>query len=64
MVKAILIKPLDGDPPGSEREFNTEDFKRLEAQGAVRKAASPQPKKAPAAKNKNAPAVQNKSVGK
>lgn len=64
MVKAVLLKPLDGDPAGSEREFNAEDFKRLEAFGAVRKLDTPQAKKAPAARNKKAPAVQNKSAGK
>lgn len=36
MVKAILLKPLDGDPEGSEREFDKVDFDRLEAMHAVR----------------------------
>ncbi|MBW9113147.1 hypothetical protein JNB88_05730 [Rhizobium cauense] len=64
MVKAILIKPLDGDPEGSTREFSTEDFARLEAFGAVRKADSEDAKKAPAASNKKAPTVANKAVEK
>lgn len=58
MVKAVLIKPLDGLPPGTERDFSAEDFKRLEAFGAVSRAAT---KAAPAVKNKNAPAVANKA---
>ncbi|WP_155904936.1 hypothetical protein [Methylopila sp. M107] len=36
-VKAVLIKPLDGDPEGSEREFDKVDFDRLEAMKAVRR---------------------------
>lgn len=38
MIKAILLKPLDGDPEGSSREFDQTDFTRLEAMGAVRRA--------------------------
>jgi len=38
MIKATLLKPLDGDPEGSEREFEKTDFDRLEAMGAVRRA--------------------------
>lgn len=64
MIKAILIKPLDGDPAGSTREFSVEDFNRLEAFGAIRKADSDEVKKAPVAKNKKAPAVINKAVDK
>lgn len=60
MVKAILIKPLDGMPEGSEREFDKEDFARLEELGAVRKAAAE--KAAPEAQNKMAPPVQNKAA--
>lgn len=38
MIKAILLKPLDGDPIGSPREFDKLDFARLEAMHAVRAA--------------------------
>lgn len=58
MVKAVLIKPLDGLPPGTERDFSADDFKRLEAFGAVRRA---EPKAAPVTKNKKAPGVANKA---
>lgn len=40
MIKAILLKPLDGDPVGTEREFDKLDFARLEAMHAVRAAPS------------------------
>ncbi|WP_420604457.1 hypothetical protein [Methylobacterium sp.] len=36
MIKAILLKPLDGEPVGTEREFGKLDFARLEAMHAVR----------------------------
>ena len=36
MVKAILTKPLDGKPEGTEREFSKADFDRLQRLGAVR----------------------------
>lgn len=62
MIKAILLKPLDGDPEGSEREFSSDDFERLEAFGAVRKAGSAGEKQAPAVLNKKAPPVANKTV--
>ena len=35
-VKAILTKPLDGHPEGSEREFDQADFNTLKAYGAVK----------------------------
>ncbi|KQP34297.1 hypothetical protein ASF27_01680 [Methylobacterium sp. Leaf102] len=35
MIKAILLKPLDGDTEGSVREFDRADFDRLEAMGAI-----------------------------
>lgn len=35
MIKAILLKPLDGDPEGSVREFDRADFDRLVAMGAI-----------------------------
>lgn len=40
MIKATLLKPLDGSPEGSEREFEKTDFDTLKAMGAVRAAAS------------------------
>jgi len=39
MVKAILIKPLDGQLEGTEREFEKSDFERLKRSGAVRAAS-------------------------
>ncbi|MDP9837595.1 hypothetical protein J2T09_002347 [Neorhizobium huautlense] len=62
MIKAILTKPLDGHPEGSEREFDKVDFDRLEALGAVRKAGDGTVKAAPTVKNKMAPPVANKSI--
>lgn len=64
MIKAILTKPLDGDPEGTEREFSQTDFDRLKAMGAVCKAGSSDgdTKKAPAVSNKKAPAVANKGA--
>ena len=63
MVKAILIKPLDGDPEGTQREFSKADFDRLLQLGALRK-APPAAKAAPAPLNKKAPAPANKGAGK
>lgn len=60
MIKAILTKPLDGDPEGTTREFSQADFDRLLAKGAVRRAD--QAKAAPALANKKAPAVKNKAM--
>ncbi|WP_108397565.1 hypothetical protein [Devosia submarina] len=63
MIKAILIKPLDGQPEGTEREFDKHDFERLKALGAVREASGDtSAKAAPEAQNKMAPAVENKAV--
>lgn len=61
-IKAILLKPLNGEPIGSEAEFDKVDFDRLKAQNAV-KAATKKPKKKAARKprNKAAPKPQNKS---
>ncbi|EQA96842.1 hypothetical protein [Sphingobium baderi] len=56
MVKAILLKPLDGHDIGSEAEFSDADFERLKAKGAV--------KAAPEVKNKAEPAPANKASGK
>lgn len=61
MIKAELLKPLDGHPEGTVREFDKPDFDRLVAYGAVRKAAAP-PKAARPAENKNAPPAANKST--
>lgn len=58
MVKALLIKPLDGHPEGSEREFNQADFDRLVSKGAIR--AVVERKAAPKIKNKKAPDAPNK----
>ena len=69
MVKAILLKPLDGMPEGTPREFSQSDFDRLEAFGAVREdkaegakaAQEPANKKAPMVANKAAPPAKNKA---
>lgn len=72
-VNAILTKPLDGKPEGSEREFSQADFDRLEAMGAVKAApvaADPEPAETPATKadpvleNKMEAAPANKARGK
>lgn len=52
-INAVLLKPLDGDAEGSEREFDKADFDRLEAMDAVREAKV---EKAPANKQERAPA--------
>ncbi|NBJ13331.1 hypothetical protein [Microvirga arsenatis] len=62
-IKAILTKPLDGDPEGTEREFSQADFDRLKARGAVRAATDGGEKAVPKVANKAAPAVANKSAG-
>lgn len=59
-IKAVLTKPLDGQPEGTEREFDKHDFETLEALGAVRRAGDT--KAAPAVQNKAAPAVDNKAA--
>jgi len=59
-IKAILTKPLDGDPEGTEREFSQADFDRLKARGAVRAAGDK--KAAPEVANKAAPKAANKSA--
>ncbi len=61
-VKAVLIKPLDGQPEGTELEFDKNDFDSLKALGAVRAAQADTAKKAPAPRNKKAPEVQNKAT--
>ncbi|WP_426229298.1 hypothetical protein [Pararhizobium sp. DWP3-4] len=39
MIKAELLKPLDGDAEGTIREFDQTDFDTLVALGAIRKAS-------------------------
>lgn len=56
MIRAILTKPLDGQPEGTEREFDKADFDRLKALGAVRGV-----KAAPEVQNKMAPEPANKA---
>ena len=68
MVRAKLIKPLDGDPEGSIREFDTADFNRLEALHAVveapeEEAPAEATKQADPPANKKAPAPKNKAEG-
>jgi len=60
MVKAILLKPLDGNPEGSTMEFSQADFDRLKERGAVK--AAPAAKAEPAPENKAAKAPANKSA--
>ena len=74
MVKAILIKPLDGDPEGTVREFDKPDFDRLVRYGAVRAVGGDLPmedantpdlggeKSDPPVENKAAPKVANKAA--
>lgn len=61
-IKAELLKPLDGDPIGAERAFTKADFAKLEAQGAVKRAAKAVAKAAPKPKNKMADPPSNKSA--
>lgn len=58
-VNAILLKPLDGMPEGSEREFDKPDFERLKDMGAVKEAKPAAPaenkmERAPAGKGAKA----------
>jgi len=62
MVKAILTKPLDGQPEGTEREFSQADFDRLSTRGAVRAVSTGGEKVAPKVPNKAAPKAANKSA--
>jgi hypothetical protein len=43
MIKAILTKPLNGEPEGSPAEFNKTDFEMLEQLGAVKRAPADDP---------------------
>ena len=60
-ILAELIKPLDGDEPGTERKFTKPEFDKLRAQGAVR--AVRKAKAAAKPQNKAAPKPENKSEG-
>ena len=62
MIKAKLLKPLDGHPIGSEREFSKADFDKLAAQGAVKRAEEPKNKAAAKPRNKAAAKPKNKSA--
>lgn len=61
-IKAVLTKPLDGQPEGTEREFDKVDFDRLEGQNAVRKAGTAAVKAAPPVLNKMDMAPLNKGA--
>ncbi len=57
MIKAVLLKPLDGAPEGTEREFSEADYALLAAMGAVKALRSaPANKMERALENKAAPA--------
>lgn len=43
MPKVILLKPLDGYPEGSERDFDQVDVDRLIEMGAVKKPTPAKP---------------------
>ena len=62
MIKAKLLKPLDGHPIGSERDFTKAEFDKLEAQGAVKRAEKPNNKAAKKPRNKAAAKPKNKSA--
>ena len=55
MIKAILLKPLDGQAIGSTRDFGEADFQRLLHRDAVKAAAPVQNKAAPPPENKQNP---------
>lgn len=58
--KVKLLRPLDGNEPGSIVEYSDIDAKRLERRGAVEIVRE---KAAPSPENKMAPAPQNKAAG-
>ena len=60
MVKAILLKPLDGRAAGTTAEFSQADFDRLKARHAVK--AAPAEKSEPAPSNKMDRAPANKAA--
>lgn len=65
MIKAKLLKPLDGHPEGAEREFSQGDFDRLERRKAVVAVGGiADSKAAPPVMNKKAPAAANKAAVK
>ncbi|WP_375290402.1 hypothetical protein [Qipengyuania sp.] len=59
-IKAVLLKPLDSDPIGAEREFSKAEFDKLSAQGAVKRV--PSAKAAAKPTNKMAQKPANKSA--
>lgn len=64
MVKAKLLKPLNGQPEGSEIELSQGDFDRLWRRNAVAAVSDGEAKTAPPAANKKAPAPANKASAK
>lgn len=66
-IKAILLKPVNGQPIGSPAEFEKADFERLKSRNAVKaapasSASKPKTKAAPKPKNKAAPKAANTSA--
>ncbi len=57
MIKAKLLKPLDGRPEGSEVEFNNADFDALERLGAVARLAVEDAPQAPVVPHAPEPVV-------
>jgi hypothetical protein len=59
MIKAILTKPLNGEPEGTPAEFNKTDFEMLEKLGAVKRAPAdgpdPEPELEPELEPEKAP---------
>lgn len=60
-IKAVLLRPLNGEEIGTEVEYDKADFERLESYGAVERAGT---KKVEPAANKQAKAPANKSSRK
>ena len=58
-ILAKLLKPLDGNPEGSEIEYDQQDFDALEAMHAVKRVAK---KAEPAPSNKVATPPANKGA--
>ncbi|EJL25601.1 hypothetical protein [Novosphingobium sp. AP12] len=55
MIKAILTKPLNGEPEGSPGEFNKTDFEMLEQLGAVKRAPADDPEPEPEPETEQTP---------
>lgn len=64
MVKAVLLKPLDGRVIGTILELSQADFHHLMQRNAVKAAAQAEDKAAPEPENKAAPAARNKRRSK